>query len=177
MSSFYARNFYPLASFCSWAGGFELLLVTNPEDSFFVTRLKYERSGFISLLVLRAGYGIWLYQFLIIAYLFTYHTTMEPKDGDRESNSAVPDKTASSGASWSGSVIFANVCLFQKVELLQQLTLQIKCNFFSLLEPTFVVTYMSRAMRKCVFYHRRTTKAQISLCIHAVWSAPLLFAA
>ena len=25
-----------------------------------------------SLLVLRAGYGIWLYQFLIIAYLFTY---------------------------------------------------------------------------------------------------------
>ena len=32
----------------------------------------------ISLLVLRAGYGIWLYQFLIIAYLFTfqYHTCL-----------------------------------------------------------------------------------------------------
>ena len=28
----------------------------------------------ISLLVLRAGYGIWLYQFLIIAYLFTLNT-------------------------------------------------------------------------------------------------------
>ena len=28
----------------------------------------------ISLLVLRAGYGIWLYQFLIIAYLFTLAT-------------------------------------------------------------------------------------------------------
>ena len=27
----------------------------------------------LSLLVLRAGYGIWLYQFLIIAYLFTLH--------------------------------------------------------------------------------------------------------
>ena len=27
----------------------------------------------IPLLVLRAGYGIWLYQFLIIAYLFTLH--------------------------------------------------------------------------------------------------------
>ena len=27
----------------------------------------------ISLLVLMAGYGIWLYQFLIIAYLFTFH--------------------------------------------------------------------------------------------------------
>ena len=26
----------------------------------------------ISLLVLRAGCGIWLYQFLIIAYLFTF---------------------------------------------------------------------------------------------------------
>ena len=29
----------------------------------------------ISLLVLRAGYGIWLYQFLIIAYLFTFQST------------------------------------------------------------------------------------------------------
>ena len=29
----------------------------------------------ISLLVLRAGYGIWLYQFLIIAYLFTLDET------------------------------------------------------------------------------------------------------
>ena len=36
---------------------------------------------------------------------------------------------------------------------------------------------MSRAMRKCVFSHMRTTKAQISLRIRAVWSAPLLFAA
>ena len=27
----------------------------------------------ISLLILRAGYGIWLYQFLIIAYLFTFY--------------------------------------------------------------------------------------------------------
>ena len=30
----------------------------------------------ISLLVLRAGYGIWLYQFLIIAYLFTLHASV-----------------------------------------------------------------------------------------------------
>ena len=29
-----------------------------------------------SLLVLRAGYGIWLYQFLIIAYRFTFLTSM-----------------------------------------------------------------------------------------------------
>ena len=36
---------------------------------------------------------------------------------------------------------------------------------------------MSQAMRKCVLYYMRTTKAQISLRIHAVWSAPLLFAA
>ena len=31
----------------------------------------------ISLLVLRAGCGIWLYQFLIIAYLFTLDKTLE----------------------------------------------------------------------------------------------------
>ena len=33
----------------------------------------------ISLLVLRAGYGIWLYQFLIIAYLFTL---LNPKNSN-----------------------------------------------------------------------------------------------
>ena len=37
--------------------------------------------------------------------------------------------------------------------------------------------YVSRAMKKCVLRHMRTTKAQISLRIRAVWSAPLLFAA
>ena len=31
----------------------------------------------ISLLVMRAGYGIWLYQFLIIAYLFTLQYFMQ----------------------------------------------------------------------------------------------------
>ena len=36
---------------------------------------------------------------------------------------------------------------------------------------------VSRAMRKCVLCHMRTTKAQVSLRISAVWSAPLLFAA
>ena len=30
-------------------------------------------------------------------------------------------------------------------------------------------------MRKCILCHMGTTKAQISLCIRAVWSAPLLF--
>ena len=35
--------------------------------------------------------------------------------------------------------------------------------------------YLSRAMRKCVLCHMRTIKAQISLRIRAVWSAPLLF--
>ena len=30
---------------------------------------------------------------------------------------------------------------------------------------------------KTCFCNMRTTKTQISLCIHAVWSAPLLFAA
>ena len=34
----------------------------------------------VSLLVLRVECGVWLYQFLIIAYLFTYHRVMRPKD-------------------------------------------------------------------------------------------------
>ena len=33
----------------------------------------------ISLLVLRTGYGIWLYQFLIIAYLYTFFTSEDTK--------------------------------------------------------------------------------------------------
>ena len=37
--------------------------------------------------------------------------------------------------------------------------------------------YLSWAMRKCVLWHMRTTKTQISLRIRAVRSAPLLFAA
>ena len=37
--------------------------------------------------------------------------------------------------------------------------------------------YVGQVMRKCVLCYMRTTKVQISLRIHAVWSAPLLFAA
>ena len=36
---------------------------------------------------------------------------------------------------------------------------------------------LSQAIIKCVLCHMRTTKAQISLRMRAVWSAPLLFAA
>ena len=35
---------------------------------------------------------------------------------------------------------------------------------------------MGQVMRKRVLWHMRTTKAQISLCIFTVWSAPMLFA-
>ena len=41
----------------------------------------------ISLLVLRARCGIWLYQFLIIAYLFTSHRLIIPKYDVHTSNS------------------------------------------------------------------------------------------
>ena len=46
--------------------------------SFFLPRVPFVNCRqfmylVISLLVLRAGYGIWLYQFLIIAYLFTLY--------------------------------------------------------------------------------------------------------
>ena len=36
---------------------------------------------------------------------------------------------------------------------------------------------MGQVMQKRVLCHMGTTKVQISLCIRAVWSAPLLFAA
>ena len=39
-----------------------------------------------------------------------------------------------------------------------------------------MLTYEPRHEKTCLC-HMRTTKAQISLCIRAVWSAPLLFAA
>ena len=39
------------------------------------------------------------------------------------------------------------------------------------------ILHMSQAMGKCVLHYMRTTKAQISLRMRAVWSAPLLFAA
>ena len=52
---------------------------------------------------------------------------------------------------------------------------QTTITFFFL--PTFCtpVTFEPRHEKTC-FSHMRTTKAQISLHIHAVWSAPLLFA-
>ena len=37
--------------------------------------------------------------------------------------------------------------------------------------------YLGQVMQKCVLCHMRTTKAQISLRIRAVWLAPLLFTA
>ena len=39
------------------------------------------------------------------------------------------------------------------------------------------VLYMSRAMRKRVLCHMRTTKAQIGLSIRTIWWVPLLFTA
>ena len=49
----------------------------------------------ISLLVLRAGYGIWLYQFLIIAYLFTFSV-----DCDCKSRNKVNERSASCVTLW-----------------------------------------------------------------------------
>ena len=48
----------------------------------------------ISLLVLRAGYGIWLYQFLIIAYLFTSPGHLEAAAGGRRAADYRPAYTA-----------------------------------------------------------------------------------
>ena len=49
-------------------------------------------------------------------------------------------------------------------------------SFLLLICVTLMTLNESRHEKICLC-HLRTTKAQISLCIHAVWSAPLLFAA
>ena len=72
-------------------------------------------------------------------------------------NSVGPYQTGPSGA------LFAQTCVSE--------------NLGSLRFHKRYTLYMSRAMRKGVLCHMRTTKAQISLCIRAVWSAPLLFTA
>ena len=52
ISSFYIRNFNTLASFSCLASRFESQLVGNPDDSFLVSRLRFElRSLFFVAIV------------------------------------------------------------------------------------------------------------------------------
>ena len=53
----------------------------------------------ISLLVLRAGYGIWLYQFLIIAYLFTFQSRKENDRTNIQSQNPLREIPAASAES------------------------------------------------------------------------------
>ena len=49
--------------------------------------------------------------------------------------------------------------------------------YMEIAHSDIIFHYLSLIMRKPVLCHMRTTKVQISLRIHAVWSAPLLFTA
>ena len=65
-----------LARFCIAILGSWMTTYLGKSCSFCLPRVPFVNCRqfmylVISLLVLRAGYGIWLYQFLIIAYLFT----------------------------------------------------------------------------------------------------------
>ena len=45
--------------------------------------------------------------------LWLYHRVMSPKDADGMENSVDPDQTL--GAVWSGSVLFAQICLSENL--------------------------------------------------------------
>ena len=66
-----------------------------------------------------------------------------------------------------------NICIFKMMTEGENLLL-LKYLLFKI---KIIRWYMGQVMRKRVLCHIRTTKAQISLHIHAVWSASLLFAA
>ena len=154
----------------------------------------------ISLLVLRAGCGIWLYQFLIIVYLFTilngsvwfyfgiisidlisldilnfpiYSKLKSNYRHERQIRRILYslDKDIQCCKS---ALVSKSKCSF--VNRLTYHTIR-HWNLFHMIREYRQHRDMSRAMRKCVLRHMRTTKAQISLRIRAVWSAPLLFAA
>ena len=91
---------------------------------------------------------------------------MSPNDADGMVNSVDPDQTAPWGAVWSGSALFAQAYLSENLGSLLYTTNR-NIEQHNVFEPRH---------EKTCFCHMRT-KPQISLRIHAFWSAPLLFAA
>ena len=125
----------------------------------------------------------------VFSWRGSFSTEMRPKDANGMANRIDPRLDCS----WSGSTLFAQSCPSESYGTLRLVLLY--CTRTCMIRgPQCIAWYvvriggwstsacicqlqMSRAMRKCVFCHMRTTKAQISLRIRAVWSAPLLFAA
>ena len=132
----------------------------------------------ISLLALRAGYGIWLYQFLIIAYLFTllifcsYHSSSH-RCGLKPSSGHMWDKPSSvcgrSGVFSQVSPVFAPpydwLCSVSEIILMGR-KIQLKKKKSFTFEQLLLKGYLSL---------RRTVKAQMSLRICAVSPEPSLF--
>ena len=121
---------------------------------------------------------------------------MRQKDADRVANSLDPDQTALSRLSDLGLHIFPRpVWSFQyiltrpKMQFAKKNWKKVKIKMYYTVKTVNIETsknfavmnlkfyHTGQVMQKCVLCHMRTTKVQISLRIHAVWSAPLLFAA
>ena len=47
--------------------------------------------------------------------MWLYHRVVSPNDADGMANSVDPDQTAPLGAVWSGSALFAQVCLSENL--------------------------------------------------------------
>ena len=138
--------------------------------------------------------------------ILSFRRVMSPNDADGMANSVDPDQTAPLGAVWSGSALFAQACLSENLGSLRYWLYCHCCSrmTYTSLKPTewkknkillhegkwisFGVGNFSGVVwcqqtksfeprhEKTCFSHMQTTKVQISLRIHAVWSAPLLFA-
>ena len=121
---------------------------------------------------------------------------MHPKDAEGIANSVDPDQTAPLGASWSGSALFAQTYLsenlgpfrysmvkphYTNLRIITSIFTSVQFCLFLFTEALLTNAssdppQLCQVMQKRVLCYMRTIKAQISLRIRAVWSAPLLFA-
>ena len=125
----------------------------------------------ISLLVLRAGCGIWLYQFLIIAIFLLYRYPAFYSPYSSRQIVSVPSVILM----WYSTIKIERYCIksgftsFNSHDLLiwywKHWTQNLNKNFSQLMR-----------LRYLNVSHRRPAKAQVSLRIHTVSPEPLLFA-
>ena len=145
------QNCKTLAGICSWTGRFESYLIANPEDKF-----SYDVAHSVNASLMQA-YLKNLKNLVPQNYPKIWTNSILSKRCRQNGKQCTPDQTVSE-AIWSGSTLFAQNCLFEN------------------LGSSWYISNEPHHEKTCLCY-MRTTKAQISLRIRAVWSAPLLFTA
>ena len=100
----------------------------------------------ISILVSRAGYGIWLYQFLIIAYLFTFNI--------------IPERLLLTRFNPHPDHWLLWYCLYRTSKTVFPPFVSLSCT----LNTSEYLSHLSRLMTKPTKWHKRPATTQISLC-------------